>query len=124
MASSVLNPEAERYFEQRSAHDEVGVMLLESLKRLGEYEVRGNLPVFRSPYAVTKNIVFCGAAGMRTVLYRLRPADVETALQTGASRTPEIGPEWVSIEVFRANFPKPDLDFWSLRAYDFARTGA
>ena len=69
-----------------------------------------------------KNSVFCAAAGMGPGFWRLRQADVDVALATGARRT-ELGPEWVEIELFQANWPKPDLAQWALRAYDYARTG-
>ena len=58
------NPEAESYFLARSARDEVGSALLATLKGLGDYEVRGELQKFKSPFAVTADTVFCGAAGM------------------------------------------------------------
>jgi hypothetical protein len=35
-----------------------------------------------------------------------------------------LGPEWVRIVLFRNDWPAPDLKFWALRAYDFAKTGA
>ena len=91
----VVNPEAEQFFLSRSAHDGVGTALLESLKPLGEYELRGELRQYKSPYAVTANIVFCGAARRRLV----------------------------RIALFRPNWPKPDLGHWALRAYSYARTG-
>ncbi len=115
------NPDAEQYFLNLQAHDEVGLALRESLKRLGEYEVRGSIP-YCAPYAVTKDIVFCGAAGLSSTYWRLRPADYRIALETGAEPA-SIGPEWVCITLFRADYPKPDILHWALRAYDFARTG-
>ena len=117
-----LNPEAERFFLARSARDEVGSALIESLKPLGEYEVRGNLRAYKSPYAVTAGIVFCGAAGTSDTFWRLRPADREIALATGAESA-QIGAEWVRIALFRPNWPEPDLAHWALRAYNYARTG-
>ena len=120
--SLLLNPEAEKFFLERSARDEVGSSLIESLKPLGEYELRGNLKSFRSPYAVTRNVVFCGAAGMSDTFWRLRPSDREIALATGATPA-AIGEDWVCVSLFRKNWPKPDLGHWALRAYDFARTG-
>jgi hypothetical protein len=120
--SALLNPEAEAFFLARSARDEVGTALLESLKRLGEYEVRGALQAYKSPYALTANRVFCGAAGMADTYWRLRPADLAIALATGA-QTCELGAEWARIALFRPDWPRPDLAHWALRAYDYARTG-
>lgn len=118
----LINLEAERFFEGQAAHDEVGTALLESLQRLGEYEVRGDLRAYKSPYAVTANIVFCGAAGMSDTFWRLRSSDHRIALASGADQA-VIGPEWVRIILFRPEWPRPDLAHWALRAYDFARTG-
>ena len=118
----VLNPEAERFFLSRSAHDGVGTALMESLKPLGEYELRGELRQYKSPYAVTVNIVFCGAADMSDTYFRLAPSDREIALATGGEAA-ELGADWVRIRLFRPRWPKPDLAHWALRAYDYARTG-
>jgi hypothetical protein len=117
------NPEAEQFFLARSARDEVGTALIESLKRLGEYEVRGELHVYKSPYAVTRDVVFCGAAGTSDTYWRLRPEDRQIAVACGAEST-ELGEEWVRVVLFRPNWPRPDLAHWALRAYDFARTGS
>jgi hypothetical protein len=118
----VRNSEAEQFFLSRFARDEVGTALLRSLEKLGEYEVRGDLRVYRSPYAVTANFVFCGAAGTSDTYWRLRPKDWTIAIATGAEES-SIGPEWVRIELFRSDWPTPDLAHWALRAYNFARTG-
>jgi hypothetical protein len=120
-ANAVRNPEAEAFFLQRSAHDEVGTALIESLARLHEYEVRGDLRAYKSPYAVTAALVFCGAAGMVDTFWRLRSADFAIALASGAEAA-EIGPEWVRIPLFRPDWPRQDLAHWALRAYDYART--
>jgi len=116
------NSEAEQFFSSRSAHSDVGMELIASLKQLGEYETRGNLKEHGAPYFVTKETVFCGAAGMQDTFYRLRPDDYEIAIATGAEPAP-IGPGWVKITIFRSDWPRPDLAHWALRAYDFARTG-
>ena len=118
----LLNPEAEAFFGSRSARDEVGTALLESLKRCGEYELRGDLRIYKSPYAVTTGLVFCGAAGTSDTFWRLGPEDRVIALATGGAET-ELGPEWVRIELFRPRWPRPDLAHWALRAYVFAREG-
>jgi hypothetical protein len=116
------NPEAEAFFLPLSAHSDVASELVASLERLGEYEVRHAPREYGAAFATTKDTVFCGAAGMNGTYWRLRAPDVGVALATGAVKAP-IGPEWVLIELFRSNWPKPDLPFWALRAYDFARTG-
>ena len=116
------NPEAEAYFLARGARDEVGTALLESLGKLGEVELRGDLSHYASPYGVTNDIVFCGAAGVLDTFWRLRPSDREIAIASGANEC-EIGPEWVRISLFRPDWPRPDLAHWALKSYEFARTG-
>lgn len=118
----VQNPEAEKFFEPLSAHSDVAEELFTSLRKLGEYERRAGSREYAAPYVVTKNTVFCAAAGMSETYWRLRSTDIDVALATGAEAT-ELGPEWVKIQLFRSNWPKPDLAHWALRAYDFARTG-
>jgi mannose-6-phosphate isomerase-like protein (cupin superfamily) len=118
----VINPEAESFFLARSAHDEVGVALIEALKPLGEYELRGQPGSYKSPYAVTRDTVFCGAADMTSMYFRLSPADRAIAIATGAVAA-QIGPDWVRIELFRPRWPKPDCAHWALRAYVYAREG-
>jgi hypothetical protein len=119
----MLNPNAEQFFLSRSARDEVGMALLDALKPLGEYKVFGQLQGYKAPYAVTADTVFCGASGMADTWWRLRIKDYEIALASGAKPT-EIGPEWVRIELYRPDWPQPDLAHWALRAYDFARLGS
>jgi mannose-6-phosphate isomerase-like protein (cupin superfamily) len=118
----VRNPEAESFFLARSARDEVGTLLIDSLKPLGEYELRGDLRVYKSPYAVTRDTVFCGASGMTHTHWRLDAKDRAIALATGAEPC-EIGPDWVRFEHWRPAWPKVDVAHWALRAYVFAREG-
>lgn len=118
----LVNPEIAAHFEKLGAHSDVGTEVLAAVKRLGEYEVRGASASYTALYCVTKDIVFCGAAGMSCTYWRLRPSDVDIALATGGKRT-NLGPEWVEITLFQPDWPKPDLAHWALRAYDFARTG-
>ena len=119
---AVLNPQAEAFFAGRSARDEVGTALLDALKKCGEYEVRGDLRIYKSPYAITAGVVFCGAAGTSDAFFRLRPEDHRVALATGAEAA-QVDDGWVRIALFRPNWPAPDLPFWALRAYNYARVG-
>lgn len=119
----LINPEAEEYFESRSAHSDISQELLAAVKRLGEYEERYARAIdFPALFLVTNNTVFCGAAGMSETYWRLRPSDVAIALKSSAELS-EVGPSWVVFTLYRSDWPKPDLSHWSLRAYDFARTG-
>jgi hypothetical protein len=121
---TLQNPEAEAFFSAREAHSDIAEVFVASLKRLGEYELR-HAPSrygYGAIYAITKTIVFCGVAGDLYTYWRLRPQDYDVALLTGAERSP-IGSDWVKITSFRNNWPQPDLPFWALRAYDYARVG-
>lgn len=118
------NLEVQKFFAPLSAHSDVASELIGSLKRLAEYElVRANQLEYGAFYAITSQIAFCGASGMRDTYWKLRPSDVAIALASGAEPAP-IGAYWVKIECFRADWPKPDLLHWALRAYDYARTGS
>lgn len=119
----ICNPEAESFFLGVQAHDEAGGAFVESLARLGEYELRGDLRRLHAPYAVTADTVFGGASDLALVYYRLHPRDLAIALASGAEPAP-IGPEWVRFVLFRADWPKPDLAHFARRAYDYARTRA
>ncbi len=44
------------------------------------------------------------------------------ALATGAAELSQAGPDWVSVAVFRDDWPEPDLRFWARKAYLYART--
>ncbi|MEZ5980325.1 MAG: hypothetical protein R3F34_19230 [Planctomycetota bacterium] len=110
------------HFEPLSAHSDVSEALLRALAKVGEYECRHGSHNYAAPYIVTNDTVFCAASGQSLTHWRLRPSDVEIALATGARRS-ELGPDWVTIELFRADWPRPDLEHWVLRAYDFARRG-
>jgi hypothetical protein len=116
------NPEVAEFFLSRSAHDEVGVAIMEAISFLKDYRILGDLGKYKAPYAVTADWVFCGAAGMAGTYWRLRRKDKTIALSTWALEAP-IGPEWVCIELFRPDWPKPDLAHWARKAYDYARAG-
>lgn len=116
------NPEVAQFFEAHQAHSDVAEAFLASVARLGEVERCSGGDPYSAPYMVTAGVVFCGAAGMSETYWLLRQDDHAIALATGAAPAP-IGAEWVAITLFRANWPNPDLAFWALRAYDFARTG-
>lgn len=118
----VKNPEIAAHFEALSAHSDVASELLSALAKLGEFEVHSGSHSCAAVYCVTKEIVFCAASGTSQTFWRLRPQDAVIALATGAEPA-DLGPEWVKITLFRADWPRPDLPHWALRAYDYARTG-
>ncbi len=110
------------YFAPLSAHSDVALELEAALERLGNYRLEVMDRQFGAIYAITGDTIFCAAAGLNGTFFRLRPVDVETAYKTGAEPC-GLGPEWVRIALFRNDSPKPDLAFWALRAFDFAKTG-
>lgn len=118
----MIDPNVEAFFLSRQAHDEVSLCFMQSLKRLGEYEVLGNIRPYNAPYAVTAQTIFAGASELAFVYYRLNARDRDIALRTGAEAS-TIGPQWVRLELFKPDWPQVDLLHWSLRAYDYARTG-
>jgi hypothetical protein len=117
------NAEVIAFFAPLSAHSDVAIELEKSLERLGDYRIAFMDRQFGALYAITGDTIFAGASGMSHTFFRLRPADVATAMATGAEPC-GLGPEWVRIVLFRNDWPAPDLKFWALRAYDFAKTGA
>lgn len=123
--ASMIYPdtEAATFFLARSAHSDIEDELISSLKGLGDYELKRAPAEFGAVFAVTRGRIFGGAAGMNATYWRLRPSDLSVALRNGAEVAP-IGSEWVKMICFRSDWPQPDLAFWALRAYDYARTGA
>lgn len=119
----MLNSEIQLHFAQLQAHSDVVSELRAATKRLGECELTGGGPSWSAVCGVTTGTIFCAAADLDRTFWRLRPEDVAIALATGARAT-ELGPEWVEILLFQPHWPKPDLQHWALRAYDYARSGS
>jgi hypothetical protein len=116
------NADVAAFFAPLSAHSDVALALETALKPLGDYRIAFMDRQFGALYALTEDTIFCAASGMNHTFFRLRPADIDTALATGAEPC-GVGPEWVRMVLFRNDWPAPDLRFWALRAYDFAKTG-
>ena len=117
---------AEYLTRQRpSCHSDTGAELLRSAERCGEWLAFS--PSFRQcKYValVTNRTVFALGVGQSFVCYRLPGALRATALASGAIEAEGIGSNWVRFELFRPNWPTPDLSFWTLRAYAAARRDA
>ena|SRR5204862_5218439 len=121
------NQDVESYLSrhQPSCHSDTGDALIRAAERCGEWLAFS--PSFagcRYVALVTNRRVFALGVGQRSVCYRLPLALHSTALATGAGAAREIGPAWVRFELFRADWPTPDLPFWTLRAYRAARDAA
>jgi hypothetical protein len=105
-----------------SCHSDPGDALIRSAERCGEWVAFSpSFQQYRYVALVTNRTIFALGLGQRSVLYRLPPPAHAIALATGAVEASEIGPEWVRFELFRIDWPAPDLPFWTLSAYAAAR---
>jgi hypothetical protein len=120
--SSAVNDVVLGYLRDLSAHSDVAEALLEAVAPLGDVQSYcPDLSQYRYVAVATRGVVFGFAVGMATVGFRLSPEFKLRALATGAEDLVQAGPEWVGIELFRNDWPDPDLKFWALRAYVYAR---
>ena len=113
-----------RYLDahQPSCHSDTGEALLQSAAKCGDWLAYS--PSFRSlryVALITAGKIFALGLGQRAICYRLPETLRTVALRTGADAATEIGAEWVRFELFRPDWPAPDLPFWTLRAYAAAR---
>ncbi len=105
-----------------SAHSDIVEALMKAVEPLGDVQTFCPDPHEYHYVAVsTENVVFGFAAGMNTVAFRLDERFAQRALRTGGVPLPECGPEWVSFELFRSDWPKVDLEFWARKGYVFVR---
>jgi hypothetical protein len=113
---------AYRAAHRPSCHSDTGDALIRSAERCGDWVAYS--PSFqqcRYVALVTRGRIFALGIGQRSVLYRVPDHFLRTALASGAALAAEIGPNWVRFELFRADWPAPDLAFWTLHAYAAAR---
>jgi hypothetical protein len=110
------------YLNPLSAHSDVVEALMKAVEPLGDVQTFCPDPhEYRYVAVSTKSVVFGFAAGMSKIGFRLDERLKQRALITGGVALPECGPEWVSFEVFRNDWPKVDLEFWARKAYVFVR---
>jgi hypothetical protein len=105
-----------------SCHSDTGEALLRSAQSCGEWLAFS--PSFgqcRYVVLVTNRTIFGLGHGQRSVCYRVPVSLRPTALASGAVEAQDIGASWVRFELFRAEWPAPDLSFWTLKAYAAAR---
>jgi hypothetical protein len=109
----------------KSAHSDIGEALALAARTLGDVQTFCPNPANYAYLVVsTRHVIFGFATGMRAVALRLSPQFKTRALETGATECADAGPEWVSFDVFRSDWPQVDLAFWARQAYVFARDGA
>lgn len=118
------NQDVSAYLTQHrpSCHSDTGEALIRSAEQCGEWVAFS--PSFQQcgfVVLVTNRTVFALGMGQRSACYRLPGGLRTTALATGAVEAGEIGGNWVRFELFRADWPNPDLAFWTLKAYAAAR---
>ncbi len=107
---------------QPSCHDDTAEALLRAAEGCGEWVAYSpSFAQYRYVALVTNRRIFALGIGQRSVCYRLPQAFRTTAVQTGAAIAGEIGPDWIRFDLFRSEWPRPDLAFWTLRAYACAR---
>ena len=110
------------HLEGKSAHSDVGGVLMTAVKPLGDVQLFcPDWAQCRYVAASTKNVVFGLALGMDTVAFRLDERLKSRALATGAAAYTACGPDWVSFIPFRDDWPRVDFEFWALKAYVHAR---
>lgn len=105
-----------------SCHSDVGDLLLRTAERCGDWLAYS--PSFgqcRYVALIANRRIFALGIGQRSACFRLPPESRVIALQTGGVEATEIGGDWVRFELFRPDWPSPDLPFWTLRAYAAAR---
>ncbi len=118
------NGDVMRYLaaHQPSCHDDTADALLRAAEGCGEWVAYSpSFEQYRYVALVTNRRIFALGIGQRSVCCRLPQALRTTAVQTGAVAAGEIGPDWVRFDLFRTDWPRPDLAFWMLRAYAGAR---
>jgi hypothetical protein len=124
LIDAAANQDAASYLASHrpSCHSDTGDALLKSAAGCGDCIAYS--PSFRACLfvaLVTGRRIFALGVGQASILYRLPEPLRATALSTGAIAASEVGPEWVRFELFRPHWPRPDLGFWTLRAYAAAR---
>jgi len=109
---------------QPSCHSDPGEALIRSAEKCGDWIAYSpSFGQLRYVALVTDRRIFALGLGQRSVCYRLPPTLSAIAFRTGATEAGEIGSDWVRFELFRPDWPTPDLPFWTLKAYAAARAG-
>ncbi len=109
--------------ERLSAHSDLASDLLDAARATcGEWvSYSPSFGSCRYVALITSGRVFALAHGQQQVCFRVRGAEQAIALESGGVARPELGAGWVAFQLYRPTHPKPDLKFWTLRAYVAAR---
>ena len=113
-----------RFLQGKSAHSDIAEVLVEAAASLGDVQHYSSEPAnFGYVVLTTRDVVFAAAYGMSQIGFRLDETFKGRALETGGFDATEVGPDWVTFELFRTNYPAVDLLFWVQKAYIIARGG-
>lgn len=124
--SAFVNIEKNRdiliFLQGKSAHSDVADVLIEASAPLGDVQLYSSEPAnYGYIVLTTQVVVFAAAYGISQITFRLDETFKRRALKTGGFNATEIGPDWVTFELFRTNYPAVDLPFWARKAYLIAR---
>jgi hypothetical protein len=110
------------YLRELSAHGDVADALAGAVEPLGDVQTFcPDALQYRYVAVATRAVIFGFAAGMSTIGFRLPPELRTRALVSGAEECAPAGPDWVSLTLFRDDWPEPDIRFWARKAYAYAR---
>ena len=110
------------FLQGKSAHSDLVDVLAEAAAPLGDVQLYSSEPANHGYIVLTtQDVVFAAAYGMSLIGFRLDETFKGRALETGGFNATEIGPDWVTFELFRTNYPAVDLLFWARKAYLVAR---
>ena len=110
------------FLQGQSAHSDLVDVLVEAAAPLGDVQPYSSESANHGYIVLTtQEVVFAAAYGMSQIGFRLDETFKGRALETGGFNATEIGPGWVTFELFRTNYPAVDLLFWARKAYLVAR---
>jgi hypothetical protein len=113
-----VNDRVLAYLADLSAHSDAADALNGAVAPLGDVQtVCPDASQYRYVAVATQGVIFGFAVGMNEVGFRLPPELKKRAVATGARRCRKAGPDWVTIVLFRNDWPEPDLVFWARKAY-------
>ena len=104
------------YIKNLHCHSDISDVFEEGMKPCGDVQFYSP-DNYRYLTASTQNIIFAFAAGTDTIAFRLNKKMKMIAIETGGRDFSECGEDWVRFTLFRNDWPKTDLEFWSLKAY-------
>src|SRR5215469_6529826 len=116
--SLIQNRVVYEYLKKFSAHPDLVENLLRALKVCGNVQVFSpDIGLSRYVAISTQRIIFGFAIGTNTIAFKLSEKMKAIDLQTGATSCSECGTDWVELPIFRSDWPRVDLEFWTLKAY-------